>query len=57
MKTSVAMQVGEFHEHGDWRQMVEVEKRFLNLILKQGDNNRKKEKVTQCWLLGLRTSK
>ncbi len=50
------MQVGEFHEHGDWRQMVEVKKRFLDM-LKQGDRSRKKEKAAQCWLLGLGTSK
>jgi hypothetical protein len=57
MTTLVVMQVGEFHEHGDWKQMVEVKKRFLNLLLKQGNRNRKKERAAQCWLLGLGTSK
>jgi len=57
MMALVAMQVGEFHEHGHWRQMVEVKKKFLDLLLKQGDMIRKKERAAQCWLLGLGTSK
>jgi len=34
LTTLVVMQVGEFHEHGDWKQMMEVKKTFLDLLLK-----------------------